>query len=176
MTCPVANPSTRIAATACTPRGNLMDLGTDSSGVNTRPMRFAFVTPEGELSFDSKLYHDIRTQIGGRGLGETGHESLRGLYPVVAYYYAPFDEDDRRMNKVANGMFWELSGPVPPDPDDEYAPDVDDDYDPEDRVIKLRGPVAFVDRYNWGLSREHEDRLREVHETVVRRLRGRGWL
>ncbi|NUS30341.1 MAG: hypothetical protein HOV92_39895 [Streptomyces sp.] len=139
-------------------------------------MRFAFVTPQGELSFGTKLYHDIRAQIGGGGVGETGHEFLRGLSPVTAYFYVPYDQDDRRMNKVANGMFWELSGPVARAGDDEYDVEPDDDFDPKDRVIKLRGPVAFLDRHNWGLSREHEDELRSVHETAVQRLRSRGWL
>ncbi|MER7922287.1 hypothetical protein ABTY96_04015 [Streptomyces sp. NPDC096057] len=49
---------------------------TDSSDRDALPMRFAFVTSEGELSFDTKRYQDIRTQIGGRGVGETGHEFL----------------------------------------------------------------------------------------------------
>ncbi|WP_405856879.1 hypothetical protein OG407_09550 [Streptomyces sp. NBC_01515] len=143
---------------------------------NTQPMRYALVTPDGELGFDAKPHHGIRTQIGASITGETGNEFLRGLHPVAMYFYVPFGEDGRRMNKVANGMFWELSGPVPPDPDDEYEEEQDDDYDPDDRVIKLRGPVAFVDRHSWGLSGEYEDKLRAVHETVVRRLRGRGWL
>ncbi|MGW3108477.1 hypothetical protein [Streptomyces sp. NPDC001100] len=98
-----------------------------------------------------------------------------GLHPVAGYFYVPFGEDDRRMSKVANGMFWELSGPVPPDPDDEYAEE-QDDYDLNDRVIKLQGAVPFVDRHSWGLSRGHEDKLRAVRGTVVRRLCGRGWL
>ncbi|WP_020138515.1 hypothetical protein [Streptomyces sp. 351MFTsu5.1] len=80
------------------------------------------------------------------------------------------------MNKVANGMFWELSGPVARAIDDEYEKDPDDDYGPEDRVIKLRGPVAFIDRHNWGLGRQHEDQLRAVHEIAVQRLRNLGWL
>ncbi|MEU8718570.1 hypothetical protein [Streptomyces sp. NPDC048663] len=145
----------------------------DSDGQNRNivPMRFAFVTPDGELSFDAKLYHDIRTQIGGNGAGETGHEFLRSMYSVAAYFYVPYEKDDRRMNKVANGMFWELSG-HPRGTDEEP----DDDYDPEDRVIKLRGPVAFIDRHNWGLTSENENTLRSAHETVLQRLRGRGWL
>ncbi|MDL5205305.1 hypothetical protein [Streptomyces sp. ALI-76-A] len=153
-----------------------MEHTTDGWNRKDQPMRFAFVTTEGELSFDTKLYHDIQAQIGGRGVGETGHESLRSLYPVTAYFYVPYDQDDRRMNKVANGMFWELSGPAARGTDDEYEEEPDDDYTPEDRVIKLRGPVAFIDRHNWGLSGEHENALRAAHETAVQRLRNRGWL
>ncbi|MES5820875.1 hypothetical protein [Streptomyces sp. RG80] len=153
-----------------------MQYAADTCIRNVQPMRFAFVTPAGELSFDAKLYHDIQAQIGGRGAGETGHEFLRSLYPVTAYFYVPFDPDDRRMNKVANGMFWELSGPVAQSADGEYEDEPDDDYDPDDRVIKLRGPVAFIDRRNWGLSREHENELRAAHERVSERLRSRGWL
>ncbi|MFJ9634486.1 hypothetical protein ACIRU8_43020 [Streptomyces sp. NPDC101175] len=149
---------------------------TDGWSRNAQTMRFALVTPEGELSFGDKLYHDIQAQIGGGGVGETGHEFLRSLYPVTAYFYVPYDQDDRRMNKVANGMFWELSCPAARDTDDGYDEEPDDDYTPEDRVIKLKGPVAFIDRHNWGLSREHEDGLRAAHETAVQRLRSRGWL
>ncbi|WP_416969694.1 hypothetical protein [Streptomyces sp. 4F14] len=148
-----------------------MHVHTDPSA--RRPMWYALVTPDGELTVGDEPYHDIRAQLGDRSEGETGHGFLRGLHPVTAYFHAPYHDDDRRMNKVADGMFWELSGPVPPGPDAPYA---DDDFTPEDRVIKLRGPVAFIDRHNWGLGREHLDALRTVHETVARRLRRRGWL
>ena len=36
-------------------------------------------------------------------------EFLPGLSPVTAYYYVPFNGDQRRMNKVTNGMYWELT-------------------------------------------------------------------
>jgi hypothetical protein len=134
-------------------------------------MRYCLVTPEGDITFDVKTLHEIRVLVGGNGVGETGLEFLNSLYPVAAYYYVPFDVDDRRMNKAANGMFWELNGPVPNDDDPDREP-----FDPDDRVIKLRGPVAFIDRHSWGLSGSQEASLRTAHETAVGRLRRRGWL
>jgi hypothetical protein len=59
--------------------------------------------------------------------------------------------------------------------DDEDDSDVDE-YDPEDRKIKLRGPVAFIDRHNWGLSAEQESVIKGAHRAAVVRLRARGWL
>lgn len=136
-----------------------------------RPMRYCLVTPEGDAVFATATLHEIRTLIGGDGAGETGMEFLNSLYPVAAYYYVPFDEDTRRMNKTANGMFWELSAPIRQE--DGTLPE---DFKPEDRTIKLSGPVAFIDRHTWGLTAERESVLREAYEIVVDRLRRRGWL
>jgi hypothetical protein len=141
--------------------------------MSDRTMRYCLVRPDGEISFGSKSLHQIRAEIIDGGVGETGLEHLNSLYPVAAYYHVPFDKDDRRMNKAANGMFWELSAPTPPG-DDEYAEA--QEHHPGDRVIKMRGLVAFIDRHNWGLSTENERDLREAHQTAVERLRARGWL
>lgn len=140
--------------------------------MNDRPMRYCLVTPDGNITFDTATLHQIRAQIGVDVVGEAGTEFLDSLYPVAAYYYVPFDEDTRRMNKTANGMFWELSAPV------QQTGEEDDleEHNPEDRVVELRGPVAFIDRHSWGLSEQREAALREAHETVVARLRHRGWL
>jgi hypothetical protein len=136
------------------------------------PMRYALVMPEGELTFGRATLHEIRRLIGADAGGETGLEFLNSLPPVAAYYYVPFDADERRMNKVANGMYWELSAPISQDDEDSYQ----EEYDPQQRVIKLRGPVAFVDRHNWGLSTSDEAALREAHKAAVARLRARGWM
>jgi hypothetical protein len=77
------------------------------------------------------------------------------------------------MNSAANGMFWVLNGPVQRDDAEDGEPD---GYDPDDRKIKMRGTVAFIDRHTWGLTPDAETRLRETHERVVDRLKHRGWL
>lgn len=136
-------------------------------------MRYCLVTPDGNITFDTATLHQIRAQLGMDVVGEAGLEFLNSLYPVAAYYYVPFDEDARRMNKAANGMFWELSAPL--QRDDEDA-DVEEEFEPQDRVIKMRGPVAFINRHAWGLSGEQETALRDAHKTAVERLRSRGWL
>ncbi|MER7743344.1 hypothetical protein ABTX34_34450 [Streptomyces sp. NPDC096538] len=145
--------------------------GEDNS--TQEPMRYALVTPDGNISFATGTYQEIRTLIGNDGAGETGMEFLDGLYPVAAYFYVPFTADQRRMNKAANGMYWELSAPAPGEGGEDADPQ---EHDPEDRIIKLRGPVAFLDRHNWGLSAEQESALRDAHKATVMRLRARGWL
>ncbi|MFJ3660821.1 hypothetical protein ACIPPM_10155 [Streptomyces sp. NPDC090119] len=137
-----------------------------------QPMRYCLITPEGDLSFDTATLPEIRIRLGANMAGETGLEWLDSLYPVAAYYYVPFAQDTRRMNKAANGMFWELSAPVER-ADDDGEPE---ERDPADRVIKMRGPVAFINRYAWGVSEEQEAALRTSYTQVVTRLRDRGWL
>ena len=135
-----------------------------------KPMRYCLVTPDGNISFDTSTHHQVRALIGAGIDGEAGLEFVNSLYPVGAYYYVPFDEDTRRMNKPANGMFWELNGPT-------YADGTPvEDFQPGDRDIKLRGPVAFVHRQGDGLTGDQEEVLRETYGRVVGRLRGRGWL
>ncbi|MFB7329444.1 hypothetical protein [Streptomyces sp. NPDC056190] len=143
-----------------------------ASGRHDRPMRYALVTENGEITFGHKTFHEIRVLLGADAGGETGLEFLNSLYPVTLHYYVPFDADKRRMNKAANGMFWELSAPVQRDDEDTDV----GEFGPEDRVIKLRGPVAFIDRHSWGLSGEQEMVLRDAHKTAVDRIRARGWL
>ncbi|MGW8688467.1 hypothetical protein ACWGNN_47245 [Streptomyces sp. NPDC055817] len=138
-------------------------------------MRYALVTADGEITFGDAPLQDIRAAIEGGGGGETGMEYLRSLHPVAVYFYVPYYEDTRHMNKVANSMYWELSAPVQREDNDEDDSDVEE-YDPEDRKIKLRGPVAFIDRHNWGLSAEQESVIKGAHRAAVVRLRARGWL
>jgi hypothetical protein len=148
----------------------MKQLGDSSSNAET--MRYALVMPDGELTFGRATLHEIRRLIGADGGGETGLDFLNSLHPVAAYYYVPFTTDERHMNKVANGMYWELAAPVPQDGENSYQ----EEYDPQERVIKLRGSVAFIDRHNWGLSTSDESALREAHKTAVTRLRARGWM
>jgi hypothetical protein len=138
---------------------------------NAQSMRYALVTPDGEIAFGRATWHEIRALFGSGIGGETGQEFLNSLYPAAVYFYAPFAADDRLMNKVANSMLWELTAPAPRQDDDVLEP-----YGPDDRVIKLRGPVAFVDRHNGGLSTDQEHALREAHKSAVTHLRARGWL
>lgn len=135
-------------------------------------MRYALLTTDGEITFGQATWREIRTLLGSNIGGENGLEFLGSLYPAAVYYFVPYTADDRPMNKVANSMFWELTAPVPPQ-DDEEDPEP---HNPEDRVIKLRGPVVFVDRHNGGLSSEQEHALREAHTSAVAHLRARGWL
>ncbi|MET8631788.1 hypothetical protein [Streptomyces sp. NPDC004680] len=144
-------------------------------GRTNEPMRYALVTADGEITFGDAPLQDIRAAIEGGGGGETGTEYLRSLHPVAVYFYVPYYDDTRRMNKVANSMYWELSAPVQREDDDEDDSDVEE-YDLEDRKIKLRGPVAFIDRHNWGLSAEQESVIKGAHRAAVVRLRARGWL
>jgi hypothetical protein len=140
-----------------------------------QPMRYALVTENGEITFGHATFQEVRLLVGADGGGETGMEFLPSLPHVTAYYYVPFDGDQRRMNKAANAMYWELTDPAlcARDDADEYD---DGDEETVDRVIKLRGPVAFIDRHNWGLIKEHETALKTAHQTAVARLRDRGWL
>lgn len=141
--------------------------------MSDKSMRYALVTPDGSITFADGTHKEIRALIGADGAGETGTEFLNSLYPAAAYFYVPFGTEDRAVNKTANGMYWELSAPVPHDDEDGTEPE---EYDPEDRKIKLHGPVAFIDRHNWGLSGNQETAIREAHTAAVRRLRARGWL
>ncbi|MEC4572596.1 hypothetical protein [Streptomyces virginiae] len=151
------------------PRATTDYLRQFGSGRADEPVRYALVTPDGEITFGDAPLRDIPAAFEGGGDGETGTEYLRSLYPVAVYFHVPYYDDTRRMNKVANGMYWELSAPVQGEDDGE-------DDDPEDRKIKLRGPVAFVDRHNRGLSAEQESVITGAHRTAVARLRARGWL
>ncbi|MCE0446784.1 hypothetical protein LT493_25990 [Streptomyces tricolor] len=82
----------------------------DDQGEN---MRYALVAPDGEITFGRATRRQIRRLIGADAAGETGHDFLNSLYPAGVYYYVPFAADDRPMNEAANGMYWELSAPVP---------------------------------------------------------------
>lgn len=165
-----ADTDTNTALQLPQPRGTDLLGQLVGGSTNTQRMRYALVTPEGEITFGQATWHEIRTQIGGSIAGETGMDFLNSLYSAAVHYYVPYGEDDRRMNKIANGMFWELSAPVVTDDDDSEP------HDPADREIKLRGPVAFTDRHNGGLSPDQERALREAHRSAVTRLRARDWL
>ncbi|MFE5620833.1 hypothetical protein ACFQ8S_02025 [Streptomyces virginiae] len=152
------------------PRATTDYLRQFGSGRAAEPVRYALVKPDGEITFGDAPLRDISAAFVGGGDGETGTEYLRSLYPVAVYFHVPYYDDTRRMNKVANGMYWELSAPV-------QGQDDGEDDDPENRKIKLRGPVAFVDRHNrGGLSAEQESVITGAHRTAVARLRARGWL
>jgi hypothetical protein len=62
--------------------------------------------------------------------------------------YVSYGMDTRRMNTVANGMFWELGRPLDlaeVDPDDGIAYGAAAaDQDPAVRQIKMRGTAAFL--------------------------------
>lgn len=136
-----------------------------------RPQRYALVQETGELTFGTADFREIRGKIATGGQGETGLDWFDAHYPLGYFYYVPFGDDPRRMNKVGNGMYWELAAPrMDPDGDDEP-------HDPRDRVIKARGPVAFISNsQEGGLSAEQEAMVRAAHERATSKLRARGWL
>ncbi|MFC8350993.1 hypothetical protein [Streptomyces sp. NPDC057280] len=139
--------------------------GADSSSPG---QRFALLLENGELRFNRAPFPDIRGMVVPHGGGETGLEWLPGHHPLALYYFVPYlGPDDRPVNKTANGMFWELSEPPLPGPDEEPP---DDPYSPEDRIIEVRGTVAFLCPGEQNLTDEHETALREAHHWVTRRL------
>ncbi|OEJ36228.1 hypothetical protein [Streptomyces agglomeratus] len=117
----------------------------------------------------------IRGKIGSGVDGESGMEHVSAYSSLAAYYMEPFDTDTRRMNKVANGMFWELSSPsYYPVIEGEAADDLPHHSDQPDRVIKLRGPVAFISRGD--MTPEDEAILKDAHDRAHSRLRAKGWI
>ena len=147
------------------------------------PVRYALVTADGQLTFDTAPMRKIRERLeDGIGDGESGIEHIPNHYPLCAYWYSPYERPDRRrMNTVANGVFWELSAPLDLadiDPDDDSALQAAiEDRDPELRQIKLRGPVAFfAHNADSVLSDDLEADLRDAHHRAVTRLQARGWL
>ncbi|MEV6146399.1 hypothetical protein [Streptomyces sp. NPDC051992] len=131
----------------------------------------------GSLALHRDTFQVMRQKI-DRGEGETGMEDIPSCYPIMAYHYVPFDNpEQQRMNKVANGIFWELSKPNPndatPEPFQPYEPP--DPYEPHDRIIKMRGPVVFCIR-SGSLSDSHMNTIKAAHEQVLDRLRSKGWI
>ena len=144
-----------------------------------KQMRYAMVTPDGALRFEDGTFQEIRQAINGSAQGETGIDYLPRLHPVAAFYFEPFNRPDtRRMNKVANGMYWELSRPLnraEVDPERDDITDALMDGSKDDRVVKLRGPVTFIVLHER-LTMEQQTVLEDVHARVVDRLKDRGWL
>ncbi|MFF2549069.1 hypothetical protein ACFVUY_41810 [Kitasatospora sp. NPDC058063] len=132
---------------------------------------YLLVTPDGELVSGVAPLREIRLLLGeDAGIGEAGFEYLPGAgYPIAVYHFAPYDQDTRRVNTTAGGMYWELTEPV--DPQDATA------LNPELRRIRLRGPVAFVTRDTEAVSiDDQQHQLRLAHHQAVTRLRSKGWL
>lgn len=135
---------------------------------------YALITVSGGLIFRLGTPRAVQAALTAEtgGPGETGIEYLRGLYPLALRNFVPYARDLRRMNKVANGMYWELSGP-PPNEDPESAMR----YTPNDRIIKTRGQVAIISRSADNvISEDHRAVLEETHARVVAQLTARGWL
>ncbi|MFD7586471.1 hypothetical protein ACFV84_13745 [Kitasatospora sp. NPDC059811] len=132
---------------------------------------YLLVTPDGELTSGVAPLREIRRGLEeGAGIGEAGFEYLPGAgHPIAVYHFVPYDQDTRRVNTTAGGMYWELTAPV--DPQDATA------LDPDLRKIRLRGPAAFVARDTEAVSIDDQQRqLRLAHHQAVTRLRAKGWL
>ncbi|MFF5448766.1 hypothetical protein [Streptomyces sp. NPDC012888] len=151
-------------------------LGAASERSEPPTLRYAFVTVDGTLALGTATMPQIRQKVGAGTHGETGTEFVSVRSDLAAYHLVPYETDTRRMNKVANGMFWELSDPA-------HHPAVTEDDDPDaadasedrpDRVIKMRGPVAFIRR--GGMSPEDEAMVKEAYERAHGRLRSKGWI
>jgi hypothetical protein len=130
--------------------------------------RYLFLEVDGSLTEYTETFQDMRMKV-GHGHGETGLEDVPNFYPVAAYHYVPYAGPQERMNKVANGIFWELSQPGPEEPMSER-------YEPHDRIVKMRGPVAFCTRTEGGLSDSQVDAIRKAHTRAVDRLQSMGWM
>lgn len=130
--------------------------------------RYLLVEVSGNLTEHFETFRSMRSKIDNR-LGETGLEDVPGFYPVAAYHYVPYENPmQQRMNKVANGIFWELSQPA----SDGGLPEP---YEQHDRITKLRGPVAFRVRGD-SLTDSHVAAIREAHTRAVARLQSMGWM
>ncbi|NJA56674.1 hypothetical protein [Streptomyces sp. NEAU-H3] len=141
---------------------------------------YALVSPAGDLTWQRGTWYSSRDAVMAGapddGWGETGVEYMNRLPGVVFRYYAPgAGPDTRRMNKVANGMFWRLMAPrsLESDAEGEEEPVV---VESSDRVIKARGPVAIIGLGGARLSAEERELIEETHGVVVAQLKGRGWL
>jgi hypothetical protein len=138
---------------------------------------YVLVTVEGQLSVQSGTFQEMRESTFGGHRGANEIIDLPALYPVAAYCSIAYDRPDpRRMNKVANGMVWELTarpdrGLVDPERDDVLEAYAEDAL----RVVKMRGPVVFFERIR-SLAEEEVATLRKAHETAYSRLNARGWI
>ncbi|ACX71168.1 hypothetical protein pZL12.91 [Streptomyces phage ZL12] len=134
---------------------------------------YLLVQVDGTLTSHRDTFQVMREKI-DQGEGETSMEFIPNRKVVMAYHYVPFDNpEQQRMNKVANGIFWELSKPDPDSPTpDPFEPDP---QAPQDRVIKMRGPVVFCARFD-SLSFDHADTIRAAHERTLKRLQAKGWI
>ncbi|MGW7582752.1 hypothetical protein ACWGKU_28865 [Kitasatospora sp. NPDC054768] len=132
---------------------------------------YLLVTPDGELVSGVAPLREIRRRLEqDAGIGEAGFEYVSGTgHPIAVYYFVPYDQDTRRVNTTAGGMYWELTAPT--GAQDATA------LDPELRKIRLRGPVAFVTRDTEAVSvDDQQHRVRLAHHQAVARLRAKGWL
>lgn len=134
--------------------------------------RYLFVTVDGSLTVHTETFRDMRMKV-GHGPGETGLEDVPNFYPVAAYHYVPYENPtQKRMNLVANGIFWELSEPGPDVAESTRA----EPFEPADRIVKMRGPVAFCVRTEGGLSGSQVAVIRKAHARAVERLQSMGWM
>jgi len=142
--------------------------------------RYATITVAGGLDFHIGTHAQARAAIGAHGAGEAGIDFIPNLPPLAMYYFVPFEGDHGMpMNKVANGIFWELSRPVDPatiDPDRDDLIEAAREASPEDRIVKLRGPVVIYGPGGGSFGDDHEATIREAHKVAAGRLKSRGWL
>ncbi|MDH6574985.1 hypothetical protein [Kitasatospora sp. MAP5-34] len=140
------------------------------------PRRYAMVGVDGSLAFTTGTWREMRAAV-AEGLGaegESGAEMISQYSPLNVYYFAPYDRaDEGRMNKVANGVYFELSDPkryeLP------AGDEADDLPEPTGRVIKMHGPVAFYST-RGDLDEDEIEAIREAHKAVFGRLGRRGWI
>jgi len=136
----------------------------------SRAFTYVLVTTDGQFTIRQDTFQGVRDQIRAGHQGSQEIIDLPNLDPVMAYCSIAYEQPDpRRMNKVANGMVWELTAR----PDREQ---IDDPYAHEPlRVVKMRGPVVFFERLR-SLTDEEVEALREIHATAYGNLRARGWI
>ena len=134
------------------------------------------VDVDGSLAFKAgtlrEMREDVAQELGAEG--ESATEMISQYSPLNVYYFAPYDRaDEGRVNKAANGMFFELSDPkryeIP------AGDEADDLPEPTERIIRTHGPVAFYSTHG-DLDDAEVEAIREAHRVVFDRLRQRGWI
>lgn len=139
---------------------------------------YVLVMPDGQFTIRQDTFQGVRDQIRAGHQGSQEIIDLPSLNPVMAYCSIAYEQPDpRRMNKVANGMVWELTARPEREQIDGDRDDIFDAYAHEPlRVVKMRGPVAFMVRGDRSLEEADITGLREAHETAYAKLRARGWI
>ncbi|MEU9946902.1 hypothetical protein [Streptomyces sp. NPDC047939] len=134
--------------------------------------RYLILEVDGGLTEYTDTFQAMRMAV-GHGHGETGLEDVPNFFPVAAYHYVPYENPaQKRMNLVANGIFWELSEPGP----DVAEMDRAEPFVPADRIVKMRGTVAFCTCTAGGLSGSQVDAIRKAHARAVIHLQSMGWM
>lgn len=146
----------------------------NSGNAPRAPHEYGLVTEDGALTFHTTTFQELKQRLipDNPGYGGTTIEDIPHCFPIFAFHYTTYDPTKRgRRNIVANGMFWELSAPSDAHVDG-YASEL---VTTEQRLVKMRGPVAFTRRAD-GLSVEQREAICTAHRRAVARLKDMGWL